>query len=141
MATLFTRIIEGELPGTFVWRDEKCVSFMSIAPLREGHALVVPRAEVDRWTDLEPDLAAHLLLVAQRVAHAQQTAFSPVRVGLIVVGLEVPHCHLHIVPIDKEADLHFANANTNATSKEIEQAAAKLRQALADAGYADESRA
>jgi histidine triad (HIT) family protein len=140
MATLFTRIIEGELPGTFVWRDDKCVSFLSIAPLRRGHALIVPRAEIDKWTDLEPDLAAHLMVVAQRIAQAQQAAFSPVRVGLIIAGLEVPHCHLHCVPIDRESDLSFANANTGATSDELEAAAVALRAALAGAGYADESR-
>jgi histidine triad (HIT) family protein len=140
MPTIFTRIIEGELPGKFVWRDDKCVAFLSIAPLRHGHALVVPIAEIDKWTDLEPELAAHLMLVAQRIAKAQEVAFSPVRVGLIIAGLEVPHCHLHTVPINHESDLHFANANTNATEQELESAAVALRAALAAAGYADESR-
>src|SRR6267378_1006896 len=115
MPTLFTRIIQGDLPGTFVWRDDDCVAFLSIAPLRTGHTLVVPIAEIDKWTDVDPDLAAHLMVVAQRVARAQEVAFSPARVGLIIAGLEVPHCHLHAVPIDHESDLHFANANTNAT--------------------------
>jgi histidine triad (HIT) family protein len=141
MATLFTRIINGELPGKFVWRDDKCVAFMSIAPLRTGHVLIVPIAEVDKWTDLDPDLAAHLMVVAQRIAQAQEAAFSPVRVGLIIAGLEVPHCHLHTVPIDSESDLHFANANSSATDDELERAAEALRGALASAGYADESRA
>jgi diadenosine tetraphosphate (Ap4A) HIT family hydrolase len=95
---------------------------------------------VDRWTDLEPDLAAHLMIVAQRIARAQEVAFTPARVGLIIAGLEVPHCHLHAVPIDHETDLHFANANTDATDEELEQAAAALRGALADAGYGEESR-
>ena len=140
MPTIFTRIIDGELPGKFVWRDDRCVAFLSIAPLRPGHALVVPIAEVDKWTDLEPDIAAHLMVVAQRIAQAQQAAFSPARVGLIIAGLEVPHCHLHTVPIDHEADLHFANANANATDDELEHAADKLRAALAAAGYTDESR-
>src|SRR5882762_8730395 len=116
MATIFTRIIEGELPGRFVWRDDKCVAFLSIAPLRPGHTLIVPIAEVDKWTELDPDLASHLMIVAQRIAQAQESAFSPVRVGLIIAGLEVPHCHLHAVPINNESDLHFANANTSATS-------------------------
>jgi diadenosine tetraphosphate (Ap4A) HIT family hydrolase len=80
------------------------------------------------------------MLVAQRIAKAQEVAFSPLRVGLIIAGLEVPHCHLHAVPIDHESDLHFANANTNATSEELEGAASALRHALAAAGYADESR-
>jgi histidine triad (HIT) family protein len=140
VATIFSRIIQGELPGKFVWRDDRCVAFLSIAPLRPGHALIVPIAEIDNWTDLEPDLAAHLVVVAQRIAQAQQVAFSPARVGLIIAGLEVPHCHLHTVPINSEADLHFANANSNATDEELEKAADSLRAALAAAGYADESR-
>jgi histidine triad (HIT) family protein len=140
VATIFSRIIQGELPGKFVWRDDTCVAFLSIAPLRPGHALIVPIAEIDKWTDLEPDLASHLMVVAQRIARAQEVAFSPARVGLIIAGLEVPHCHLHTVPIDSESDLHFANADSSATDDELEQAAEALRAALAAAGYADESR-
>ena len=140
MPTIFTRIIQGELPGTFVWRDGKCVAFMSIAPMRPGHALVVPIEEVDRWTDLEPDLAAHLMVVAQRIGRAQQAVFDPVRVGLIIAGLEVPHCHLHAVPINREAELHFENADPNAKPEDLQAAAEKIRAELANAGYADESR-
>ena len=140
MPTLFTRIIQGELPGTFVWRDDRCVAFLSIAPMRPGHTLIVPIAEVDKWTDLEPDLAAHLMVVAQRIARAQEAAFNPARVGLIIAGLEVPHCHLHAVPIDRESDLHFENADQNATADDLQRAAERLRAVLADAGYADESR-
>lgn len=130
MPTLFTRIIDGELPGRFVYRDDRSVSFLSIAPLRPGHALIVPIAEVDKWTDLDPELAAHLMVVAQRIGKAQEVAFNPLRVGLIIAGLEVPHCHLHSIPIDHEADLHFGNANTNATDAELDQAADALRAAL-----------
>lgn len=130
MPSIFTRIIEGDLPGRFVWRDEWCVSFLSIAPLRPGHALIVPIAEVDKWTDLEPEVAAHLMVVAQRIARAQERAFNPVRVGLIIAGLEVPHCHLHVVPINAESDLHFANADNNATDAELDAAADALRAAL-----------
>ena len=140
MPTIFTRIIAGELPGRFVWRDDRCVAILSIAPMRPGHTLVVPIAEVDKWTELDPDLAAHLIVVAQRIARAQEAAFNPVRVGLIIAGLEVPHCHLHAVPIDREADLHFENADHDASPDDIAQAAEKIRAALADAGYAAESR-
>jgi histidine triad (HIT) family protein len=131
MPTIFTRIIEGELPGRFVHRDDRCVAFLSIAPLQPGHTLIVPIEEVDKWTDLDPDLAAHLMVVAQKIARAQEKAFDPVRVGLIIAGLEVPHCHLHAVPIRAEADLHFANANPNATDAELDAAADALRSALA----------
>jgi histidine triad (HIT) family protein len=111
MPTIFTKIIEGELPGTFVWRDDVCVAFMSIAPIRPGHTLVVPRAEVDHWIDLEPDVNAHLMRVAQEIGRAQQVAFSPVRIGLMIAGLEVPHTHVHVIPIDGMQDLDFANAS------------------------------
>lgn len=134
MASLFTRIIQGELPARFVWRDDRCVGFLSIAPLRPGHTLVVPIAEVDHWLDVEPHLAAHLMVVAQKIGRAQVAAFSPARVGLIVAGLEVPHCHLHVVPIQREQDLNFANANANATAEELDRAAERLRDALAAAG-------
>lgn len=131
MASIFTRIINGELPGRFLWRDDRCVSFLSIAPLRPGHALVVPVEEVDHWLDLDPDLAAHLMTVAQRIGRAQQAAFDPARVGLIIAGMEVPHAHLHVIPIDRESDLHFANARP-ATDDELDAVAARLAAALED---------
>lgn len=133
MPTIFTRIIEGELPGTFVWRDDICVAFLSIAPLKPGHTLVVPRAEVDHWIDLEPEVNAHLMRVAQIVATAQQQAFSPTRVGLMIAGLEVPHVHLHVVPIDGMQDLDFGNAGT-ADPEALDAAATRLRAALRQGG-------
>lgn len=135
MATLFTRIIEGELPGRFVWRDDRCVAFLSIAPLQPGHALVVPREEVDHWIDLDPDLNAHLLRVAQHIGRAQQRAFTPVRIGLMVAGLEVPHMHVHVVPIRGVHDLDFANADADARPDDLDAAADRLRAALRDDGH------
>lgn len=130
MPSIFSRIIAGELPGRFVWRDDVCVAFLSIAPLRPGHTLVVPIEEVDHWLDLDAETAAHLLLVAQAVGRAQQEAFHPARVGLIIAGMEVPHCHLHVVPIDREADLHFANADSSVPPEALDAAADALRSAL-----------
>ncbi|MEO7556559.1 MAG: HIT family protein [Acidimicrobiales bacterium] len=130
MPTLFTRIIEGELPARFVWRDERCVAFLSIAPLKPGHTLVVPIAPIDHWLDLDIGLAEHLMRVAQTIGRAQMAAFSPARVGLIIAGMEVPHCHVHVVPIDSEADLSFANANPDATAESLDTAAAALQSAL-----------
>jgi diadenosine tetraphosphate (Ap4A) HIT family hydrolase len=127
--SIFTRIIDGELPGHFVWRDDECVAFLSIAPLREGHALVVPRLEVDHWLDLPPELVAHLMVVAQRIGRAQQAAFNPARVGMIIAGMEVPHTHLHVIPIDREADLNFANARS-AGADELAATAEQLVAAL-----------
>jgi histidine triad (HIT) family protein len=139
MPTIFTRIIEGELPGRFVWRDERCVAFLSIAPLRPGHALVVPIAEVDHWLDVEADLAAHLMVVAHAIGRAQREVFAPVRVGLIIAGLEVPHTHLHVVPIDRESDLSFANADPSASPESMDDAADRLRGALRAAGHPEAS--
>src|SRR3954466_5122789 len=136
MATPFTRLIEGELPGTFVWRDDVCVAFLSIAPLRPGHTLVVPRVEVDHWIDLPAETTAHLMGVAHEIGAAQMDAFSPARIGLIIAGLEVPHTHLHVVPIDAERDLSFANADPDASSESLAAAADRLRAALRARGAA-----
>ncbi len=130
MTTIFTRIIDGELPGRFVWRDDVCVAFLSINPLRAGHTLVVPRAEVDHWIDLPPAVNAHLVRVAQQVAVAQQLAFSPVRIGLMIAGLEVPHVHLHVVPIDGVHDLDFDRAERDPDPAALDDAAERLRAAL-----------
>ena len=130
MATIFTRIIDGELPGRFVWRDEHCVAFLSINPLREGHTLVVPRAEVDHWVDLDPDTTAHLMLVARAIGEAQMDAFAPTRIGLMIAGLEVPHTHLHVVPMDGVHDLDFDNAATDADPGALDAAADRIRSAL-----------
>lgn len=130
MPTLFTRIIEGEIPGRFVHTDDRCVAFLTIAPLRPGHTLVVPRVEVDHWVDLDPDLAAHLFRVAQRIGRAQVDAFAPERVGMIIAGMEVPHTHLHVVPIRHEGDLDFASADHAASPEALDAAAAALRSAL-----------
>jgi histidine triad (HIT) family protein len=134
MPTIFTRIIRGEVPGRFVYRDEACVAFLSIAPLKPGHTLVVPIAEVDHWLDLEPPLAAHLVSVAQRVGRAIQRAFRPRKVGLMIAGLEVPHTHLHLVPIEGLEDLDFARQDKNARPEDLDRAAEAIRAALAAAG-------
>ena len=137
MATVFTRIIQGELPGRFVWRDDRAVAFLSINPLRPGHTLVVPIEEVDHWVDLDPALAQHLMAVAQVVGRAQQAAFGPEKVGLMIAGLEVPHTHLHVVPIWGVHDLDFANAAADPDSAELDDAAGRLRGALADLGRSE----
>ncbi len=134
MPSLFTKIIEGEIPGTFVWRDELCVAFMTIAPLRPGHTLVVPIEEIDHWIDIPGNLRDHLFAVSGRVAIAIQDAFQPTRVGLMIAGLEVPHAHIHLVPIDGVHDLDFANADDSASREDIEAAAARIRDALETRG-------
>lgn len=135
--TVFTRIIRGEFPGRFVWRDDDAVAFTSINPLAPGHTLVVPVAEVDHWLDLDPGLLAHLTSVARIVGLGQQAAFDPVRVGLMVAGLEVPHVHLHVVPIRGVHDLDFANAARDPDPAQLDDAAERLRAALRSAGHAE----
>jgi histidine triad (HIT) family protein len=137
MATLFTKIIDGEIPGRFVWRDEQAVVFLTIAPIAPGHALVVPVAEVDHWIDLDAGLAGHLMDVARQVGRAQVRAFSPTRIGMIIAGLEVPHCHLHLIPIESEADLSFARADHDPDPDALDEAAERLRAALRDDGHGD----
>lgn len=130
MATIFTKIIEGEIPGTFVWRDDRCVAFMSINPLRPGHTLVVPVEEIDHWLDCPDDLRDHLMGVAHQVASAIDDVYHPEKVGLMIAGLEVPHLHIHLVPIDTVHDLNFANAAGTVERGELEDAAASIRYVL-----------
>jgi histidine triad (HIT) family protein len=137
VASIFTRIINGELPGRFVWRDERAVAILTIQPLKPGHTLVVPIEEVDHWLDLEPDLARHLLDVSQLVGKAIDRAFEPEKVGLIIAGLEVSHVHLHVTPIHALQDLNFANADPNPDPKEMDAAAEKIRTALRELGCAE----
>ncbi|MCL2586401.1 MAG: HIT family protein [Streptosporangiales bacterium] len=132
MPTLFTRIINGELPGRFIHADETAVAFLSIAPLNPGHTLVVPRAEVDQWTDADPDLMHHLTDVAHTIGKAAKEAFGAPRSGLIIAGMEVPHLHVHVFPVWSEGDFNFARAK-QATDEELDAAAGKLRAALKNA--------
>ena len=139
MATIFTQIITGDIPGTFVWKDEQAVAFMSINPLNTGHVLVVPRAEIDHWLDLSPELAGHLLTVSQAIGKALQRAFKPARVGLVIAGFEVAHCHIHVVPTQGMQHLDFANAAARVDPAELERAAGEIRAALRELDYSQVS--
>lgn len=139
MTTIFSRIIAGELPGRFVWRDERAVAFMSIAPLQPGHTLVVPVDEVDHWLDLDEALLAHVMSVAHTIGRAIQAAFQPEKVGLMLAGLEVPHTHVHLVPIRGVHDLDFSNADSGASGDAIEAAAERIRAELRSMGVSQVS--
>jgi histidine triad (HIT) family protein len=130
MTTVFSRIIAGEIPGTFVWTDPDCVAFMSINPINTGHVLVVPRLEVDEWTDLPALLVAHLSTVAQTIGRAQKVAFDCERIGLIIAGFEVPHVHLHVIPTNGMQHMSFANAAATPDFAAINAAAQKIIDAL-----------
>jgi diadenosine tetraphosphate (Ap4A) HIT family hydrolase len=135
MATIFTRIIDGEIPGTFVWRDDRCVAFMSINPMAHGHTLVVPIAEVDHWVDGDEALVTHLFSVTRIIGQALQRAFSPERVGVIVAGYEVPHAHIHVIPTNAMSELSFANAAATVERDELTAAAEAIRSALRELGH------
>lgn len=130
MPSVFTMIIQGDLPGTFVWRDDRCAAFMSINPIAHGHTLVVPIDEIDHWLDVSPDLQQHLFGIASRVGQAQQRAFETDRVGLIVAGFEVPHMHIHVIPAQEMSDLDFANAATSVEQSELQDAATAIKAEL-----------
>jgi histidine triad (HIT) family protein len=134
MSTIFSRIINGELPGRFVYRDDLCVAFLTIAPICEGHTLVVPRAEVDHWIDLDAEIVAHLMRVARLVGLGQREAFGAERVSLIIAGLEVPHTHLHVLPIRSESDIDFGKADSSVRSEVLDDVAKRLRTALGENG-------
>ena len=130
MTTIFTRIIRGEIPGTFVWRDDRCVAFMSINPTAPGHVLVVPIDEIDHWIDCSPDLVAHLFEVSRIIGAAQQQVFECERIGLIVAGFEVPHTHVHVIPMQSMADLSFANAAASVSRDDLTAWADAIRARL-----------
>jgi len=130
MASIFTRILKGEIPGRFVWKDEHCFAILTINPIRPGHTLVISREEIDHWLDVPPELSRHLFDVAQTIGKAQMRAFSPAKVGLSIVGLEVRHVHLHVIPIGDASHVDFKNAEKNPDPKALDAAAERLRTAL-----------
>jgi histidine triad (HIT) family protein len=137
VASIFSKIIAGELPARFVWKDDSCVAFLSIRPLRPGHVLVVPREEIDHWIDLDVDLLAHVAETAQAIGKAQMAGFKPARIGVMLAGLEVPHCHIHVVPIRGVHDLDFDNQDPDPDPAMMEDAAATLRRELRTLGYSE----
>lgn len=136
MASVFTMIMEGKIPGNFVWKDDKAVAFLTIQPIRQGHVLVVPREEIDQWSDLPVDLAAHLMQVSHKIANGLKVAYPATRVGLMIAGLEVPHTHIHLVPMDSMDDLSFAFAK-NADGAVLKQTAENIRTVLVGQGFAE----
>jgi diadenosine tetraphosphate (Ap4A) HIT family hydrolase len=139
MPSIFSRIIAGELPATFVYKDDRAVAFLSIAPMMPGHTLVVPREEIDHWIDLDPALAAHLFGVAQQIGKAQDLEWHPSRVGVLIVGEEVPHAHIHVVPINSPNELSFAHVDPSPDPAALADAAERIRARLREIGCRDVS--
>lgn len=137
MSTLFTKIINGDIPGRFVWRDPEVVAFLSIGPLAPGHTLVVPVEEVDRWTDASPEILSKAMIVAQRIGKVQVEAFGSARAGLLVAGYEIDHLHVHVWPSNSMKDYDFAAVDDNPDPAELAANAEKIREGLRAAGYAE----
>ena len=134
MASIFTKIINGEIPGRFVYESEDVVAFLTIEPMTQGHTLVVPRAEIDQWQNIEPAAFARVMEVSQLIGKAVCRAFDADRAGVIIAGLEVPHLHVHVFPARDLSDFGFANVDRNPSPESLDEAQAKIKAALADLG-------
>jgi diadenosine tetraphosphate (Ap4A) HIT family hydrolase len=132
MATVFTKIINGEIPGRFVYEDDDVVAFLTIAPMTQGHTLVVPRAEIDQWQDVDAPEFNRVMAVSRLIGKAVCKAFDVERAGLIIAGLEVPHLHVHVFPARNLSDFGFANVDQNPSPESLDEAQAKIKAALGE---------
>ncbi len=130
MPTIFSKIIAGEIPSYKIAENDRFYAFLDINPLSPGHTLVVPKQEIDKYFDLEPELLSELNLFAQKVAHAMRSVIPCQRIGQIVFGLEVPHAHIHLIPIRTEADMSFTKAREQISSEKMKELAELIRSAL-----------
>ena len=131
MASIFSRIVAGEIPCHRVAEDDRFLAFLDIMPLAEGHTLVIPKVEVDRIWDLEPALLGDLHVFSQKVALALEDAIPCHRVGQAVIGLEVPHAHVHLIPLNRVADINFERPKLTVSQEELAATAEKIRNAYA----------
>ncbi len=126
MPGIFTKIINGEIPGYKIAEDDKYFAFLDINPLKKGHTLVIPKKEVDYLFDLDDDMLAGMSVFAKKVAGAIEKVVDCNRIGVVVLGLEVPHAHIHLIPIDSEADTNFSNPRVMMTEEEFRELAAAI---------------
>lgn len=126
MASIFTRIIKGEIPCYKVAEDDRFIAFLDVRPLKPGHTLVVPKKEIDYIFDLDEKTLADMMLFAQKVAKAMKEVIECKRIGVAVIGLEVPHAHIHLVPITRESDLLFTNPRVSPAPEESEKLARSI---------------
>jgi len=124
--TIFSKIIKGEIPGYKIAENDKFFAFLDVFPLREGHTLVVPKTEVDNLFDLGEEYLSELLLFAQPIAKAIEKAFPCNRCGISVIGLEVPHAHVHLIPINNANDLNFTQHKPKASDEKLKEAQGKI---------------
>ena len=128
--TIFSKIIAGEIPSFKIAEDEHFFAFLDIFPLREGHVLVIPKSETDKFFDLEESYLSKMLVFAKPIAHAIEKSFPCKRCGLSVVGLEVPHAHLHLIPLNTMNDINFTRMKLSPTAEELKEAQKKILNAL-----------
>ena len=124
--TIFSKIIAGEIPGYKIAEDEKFFSFLDINPLVEGHTLVIPKLEIDNFFDIPDDYMSEIFLFARPIAKAIERSFNCNRCGISVIGLEVPHAHIHLVPINKADDLNFTRRKLNPSKEQLKAAQEKI---------------
>ena len=137
MASVFSMIINGDIPGRFVWKDDDVVSFLTINPVTDGHLLVVPRQEVDHWESVDPALFGKISSVAQTLGLAVRAAFDAPRMGLLIAGLEVPHLHVHVFPAWQLETFDLANAQKEPDPAALDAAAEKIRAQLRALGHGE----
>ena len=130
MSSIFTKIVQGKIPAHKVAETEDYLAFLDIAPLAKGHLLVIPKKEVDYIFDMEDAPLAGLMAFAKKVAKAQKAVVPCLRIGVAVIGLEVPHTHVHLVPLNKIGDLNFERPKLNPTPEELAETAAQIRKAF-----------
>jgi histidine triad (HIT) family protein len=130
MASLFTRIIKGEIPCYKVAEDERYFAFLDINPLKKGHTLVVPKQETDYIFDLDDDLIAGMIVFSKKIAAAIKDAIPCKRIGVAILGLEIPHAHIHLVPMDSMEDVNFKNPKLKLTPEEFKEIAEKIKKNL-----------
>ena len=130
MASIFSRIVAGEIPSHKVAEDEEFFAFLDINPVTMGHTLVIPKKEIDYIFDIEDPLLGRMMAFAKRVARAQETVIPCKRIGLIVMGLEVPHAHIHLIPIQKESDMYFGGKKMEISQEQLAEIALKIREAF-----------
>jgi histidine triad (HIT) family protein len=130
MASLFTRIIQGDIPCYKIAEDDYCMAFLDIFPLKEGHTLVVPKKEVDHWIDLDSETQTHLILFAQRIGKAIQSVTGAERIGFVIAGFEIPHTHIHLIPVNAMNEMNFSNPKIQLTDERFKELALQISSQL-----------
>jgi len=130
MASIFTKIINGEIPSYKIAEDENYFAFLDINPLKKGHTLVIPKKEVDYLFDIDEETLAGMMKFSKKIAKAIDKSIDCKRVGVVVLGMEVPHAHIHLIPLDKESDASFNQPKLKLSEEEFEETAERIRSAL-----------